>query len=50
MKFYNKYPQLKEKGFLAQMLTNTGFSTMSLENQQVTKPKVEEIVLSLLKE
>jgi hypothetical protein len=34
MKFYNKYPQLKEKGFLAQMLTNTGFSTMSLENQQ----------------
>jgi hypothetical protein len=50
MKFFDKYPQLKEKGFLAQMLTNTGFSTMSLENQQVSKPKVEEIVLSLLKE
>lgn len=50
MKFYDKYPQLKEKGFLAQMLTNTVFSTMSLEDQQVSKPKVEEIVLTLLKE
>ena len=50
MKFYDKYPQLKEKGFLAQMLTNTVFSTMSLEDQEVSKPKVEEIVLSLLKE
>jgi len=50
MKFYDKYPQLKEKGFLAQMLTNTVFSTMSLEGQQVSKPKVEEIVLSLLNE
>jgi hypothetical protein len=50
MKFYDKYPQLKEKGFLAQMLTNIVFSTMSLENQQILKLKVEEIVLSLLKE
>ena len=50
MKLYDKYPQLKEKGFLAQMLTNSVFSTMSLEDQQVSKPKVEEIVLSLLKE
>lgn len=50
MKFYEKYPQLKEKGFLAQLLTNTVFSTMSLENQEVPRSKVEEIVLSLLKE
>ena len=50
MKFYDKYPQLKEKGFLAQILTSTVFSTMSLEDQQVSLPKVEEIVLSLLKE
>ena len=50
MKFYDKYPQLKEKGFLTQILTNTVHSTMSLEDQQVVKPKVEEIVLSLLKE
>lgn len=50
MKFYDKYPQLKEKGYLAQMLTKTVFATMSLENQQVPLSKVEEIVLSLLKE
>ena len=50
MKFYEKYPQLKEKGYLAQVLTNNVFSTMSLENQQVSMPKVKEIVLSLLKE
>lgn len=50
MKFYDKYPQLKEKGFLTQVLTNTVFSTMSLENQQVSMPKVQEIVLLLLQE
>jgi hypothetical protein len=50
MKFYDKYPKLKEKGFLAQVLTKTVFSTMSLENQQVSMSKVEEIVFSLLKE
>jgi len=50
MKFFDKHPQLKEKGFLAQILTNTVFTTMSLEDQQVPKPKVEEIVLSLLNE
>ena len=50
MKFYDKYPQLKEKDFLAQVLTSTVYSTMLLENQQVAMPKVEEIVLSLLKE
>ncbi len=50
MKFYDKYPQLKEKSFLTQILTKTVFSTMSLENQQVSMLKVEEIVLSLLKE
>lgn len=50
MKFYEKYPQLQEKEFLLQVLTNTVFSTMSLENQQVAKPKIQEIVLSLLNE
>ena len=50
MKFYEKYPQLKEKEFLAGVLTSTVFSTMSLENQQVSMSKVEEIVHSLLKE
>ena len=50
MKFYEKYPQLKEKVFLTEVLTNTVFSTMSLENQQVSMSKVKEIVLLLLKE
>jgi hypothetical protein len=50
MKFYDKYPQLKEKSFLAQVLTKTVFSTMLLENQQLSMSKVEEIVFSLLKE
>ena len=50
MKFYEKYPQLKEKGFLTNVLTNTVFSTMSLEDQEVSKSKVNEIVLELLNE
>lgn len=50
MKFYEKYPQLKDKAFLAQTLINTVFSTMSLEDQQVSMPKVRNIVLSLLQE
>lgn len=50
MKFYEKFPQLKEKKVLVEVLTNTVFSTMSLENQEVSMPKVKEIVLSLLKE
>jgi hypothetical protein len=50
MKFYDKYPQLKEKEFLAQILSKTVFSTMSLEDQEVPMSKVQEIVLLLLKE
>ena len=48
MTFYEKYPQLKEKAFLTEMLTETVFTTMSLEDQQVPKEKVQKIVLSLL--
>lgn len=50
MKFYEKFPQLKEKKVLVEVLTNTVFSTMALENQEVSMPKVQEIVLTLLKE
>jgi hypothetical protein len=50
MKFYEKYPQLKEKSFLSQMLTDTVFSTMSLEDQQVPKSKIIKIVQTVLKE
>ena len=50
MKFYDKYPQLKEKDFLKKVLTDTVFSTMSLENQQVPKSKVVKIISAVLKE
>jgi len=50
MKFFEKYPQLKEKEFLTKILTDTVFSTMSLENQQVEKSKIKEMVMTLLRE
>ena len=50
MKFYEKYPQLKEKSFLSKVLTDTIFSTMSLEDQQVSKSRIVEIVQTLLLE
>lgn len=50
MTFYEKYPQLQQKAFLTEVLTETVFSTMSLEDQQVPKPKVRQIVSSLLAE
>lgn len=48
MKFYEKYPQLKEKAFLSKVLADTVFSTMSLEDQTVAKSKVVEIVQAAL--
>ncbi|MCD0464306.1 hypothetical protein [Flavobacterium sp. ENC] len=50
MKFYEKYPQLKQKSFLSKVLTNTVFSTMSLENQHVSKPTIIKILDAILKE
>jgi hypothetical protein len=50
MKFYEKYPKLKQKTFLSKVLNDTVYSTMSLEDQQVSKIKVEQIVDNLLKE
>jgi len=50
MKFYEKYPQFRDKAFLKNMLVNTVYTTMALEDQEVPKPKVEEMVERLLKE
>ncbi|RKR10145.1 hypothetical protein C8C83_1816 [Flavobacterium sp. 90] len=50
MKFYEKYPQLKQKSFLSKVLVDTVFSTMSLENQEIPKIKIIKIVNSVLKE
>lgn len=48
MKFYEKYPQLKEKSFLTKTLEDTVFSTMSLEDQEVPKSKIIKIVQTIL--
>lgn len=48
MTFFEKYPQLQDRAFLVQLLTDTVYTTMSLEGQQVPKQKVERIVLALL--
>jgi len=50
VKFYDKYPQLQKEDFLLQLLTDTVYTTMSLENQSVPRPKVRQIISSLLKE
>lgn len=50
MTFFEKYPQLQEKEFLTKILTETVFSTMSLEDQEVPKDKVRQIVLTILNE
>jgi hypothetical protein len=50
MTFYEKYKQLQNEAFLAKLLTDTVYSTMCLENQEVAKPKVSEIVLLAIKE
>lgn len=48
MTFYDKYPQLREREFIAKVLIETVFSTMLLEDQEVPKSKVQEIVIALL--
>ena len=50
MKFYEKYPQLKEKSFLSKMLEDSVFFTMALENHEVPRSKVTEIISKVLKD
>jgi hypothetical protein len=50
MKFSDKYPQLKERQFLSNLLSKSVFSTMSLEDQTVAMPKIVEIVKQVLSE
>lgn len=50
MKFYEKYPILKQKSFLSNVLVKTVYSTMALENQHVSKIKIIKIVHTILKE
>lgn len=48
MTFYEKYPRLQEQEFLTQVLTETVYTTMCLEDQQVPRKKVREIVADIL--
>lgn len=50
MTFYDKYIQLRDEAFLSKLITDTVYATMYLENQEVSKPKVNEIVLHAIKE
>jgi len=50
MKFYEKYPQLRDRAFLSKMLVDTVYSTMALENQEVSIEKVEKIISDIIKD
>ncbi|MGV3541502.1 MAG: hypothetical protein ACO1OQ_16920 [Rufibacter sp.] len=48
MSFLDKYPKLKERQFLTNLVTKTVYATMALEDQKVEEAKVRQIVTSLL--
>lgn len=50
MTFYEKYPQLRDKVFLSKILVETVYTTMLLEDQEVPKERVKEIVMGVIKE
>ncbi|MEO6521618.1 MAG: hypothetical protein ABIN91_08070 [Mucilaginibacter sp.] len=49
MSFYDKYPQLKQKQFLHDLLSKTVYATMALEDQTVSMQDIERIVSSAIK-
>ena len=49
MKFYERYPQLRDRAFLSKTLERTLYAPMALENQEVSKEKVAVIVESTIK-
>ena len=48
MTFYDKYPQLRNRVFLSNMLKNTVYATMALENQTVPEERIEAMVEKLI--
>lgn len=50
MSFFDKYPKLKERQFLVELMVKTVYSTMALENQTVEHSKVKDIVISVILE
>ena len=50
MKLYEKYPQLRNREFVLNMLVENVYATMQLENQGVHRSIVRTILLGILKE
>ncbi len=50
MTFLEKYPQLQDKAYLAEVITESVYANMALANRIVPKPRVREIVEAILKE
>ncbi|SFQ41401.1 hypothetical protein SAMN05444144_104101 [Flavobacterium akiainvivens] len=48
MTFLEKYPQLKNKAMLKQMIARSTYATMALEGQEVSKEKIDAIVERLI--
>ena len=46
MTFLEKYPRLQDKSYLTEVITESVYATMALEEQTVPKPRVKEIVES----
>jgi hypothetical protein len=44
MTFYEKYPQLKQKQFLLELVSKSVYATMALEDQTVPMQDIEKIV------
>mgnify|MGYP001497317921 CR=1 FL=1 len=49
MKFSEKYSQLSNQVALEELVTNTVYSTMALENQTVSKSYISKTVKRLLR-
>lgn len=50
MKLFEKYAKLRQKAYVASMVTKSVSGSMALENQEVPEPQVKAIVIALLRE
>jgi hypothetical protein len=50
MKLYEKYEKLRQKAYVTELLVNSVFGTMALENQAVSELQVRALVIAHLRE
>jgi len=50
MRLYEKYPQLRDRAFLANMISESVYANMALEDQTVPMEVVRELVEAMLRE